>query len=903
MMTQGEHSVENIKSYLAQGQWSKAIAACNQAIDDRDDNIELYPLLAKAYAQQGKLERAIASYQKILGTRLERAEVYAELGFLYGKKQDLKQAALNYQKALSLKPDWAELQYNLAVVLHQLGDWDKAITAYRQTLIIKPDYVSVYFNLGVLHDRRGESAAAIESYYRAIELKPNFNKAYSNLGSTLAKQKKYDIAISIFQRGLRFDPTWATLHNNLGQVYWFDGQPAKAIVSFEYAIALEPKMALAYHNLGKLWQQQGNYPQAIECLEKVSQLEPNNILAYSLRSDLWLKIGDIDAALDCWRKAISLQPAFASSYCQRAFALEADDLLDTARISCARFIDALEKELDKSEVYHHLWRTYFYMGDILFEYGGIEQATIYYQQALQIKPNEAELYLRLGNCLAKQKRLDAAVVIYQTGLAVEPEHPQICFQLGKILEKQKDASEAIEYYEAVLNQELDRNDSWENLPSLFPVIEHSSSLPERVYSHTQDWARDCDLDDFNYVQIAWGKNPPPLKRTGKRQPEAVDLAGSRRKADFDCGGVNCASCMSEAIEYFHPLQIGDRAYRCSFDSSPPMPNELPFVATIPQGRAWIAPQQNSWIITNAIAVMTPTKDLLGDLSRYYPWFLPECPYKERAEYHNIFSLETLPAVEEIPGKVALLSGLAGHVYYHWMFDILPRIELIKRSGIKLQEIDWFLINSTAKSYQRETLEILEIPASKILESDRHTHIKATELIAPSFPGYFDWVPPGTIEFLRQTFLPQISLTNNFGRRIYISRSRAKNRQVINESVVTNLLNNLGFQTIFLEEMSVLEQVAVFHHAEAIVAPHGSGLANLVFCSPQTKIIELFSPNYVRTDYWIISQQLQLQHYYSIGESFDCLSLRSLMYQNPLTEDILVNIDSLQLILKKAQLMR
>ena len=108
------------------------------------------------------------------------------------------------------------------------------------------------------------------------------------------------------------------------------------------------------------------------------------------------------------------------------------------------------------------------------------------------------------------------------------------------------------------------------------------------------------------------------------------------------------------------------------------------------------------------------------------------------------------------GKVAVLSGLAGHVYYHWLFDIIPRIELIRLSGIKLEEIDWFVVNNIEKPFQRETLNWLGIPTAKIICSDHISHIQGEQLIVPSFPGYLDWVPGGTIEFLRQTFLSRIS---------------------------------------------------------------------------------------------------------------------------------------------------
>jgi len=896
-MMRGEYSIKNINSYLAKEEWSKVIAVCHNAIANDSDSIKLYPFLAKAYAHQGKIKEAIAAYHQALDTKLNQSEVHAELGLLYSKQQNLEQAASHYQQALALRPDWAELQYNLAVVIHQLGNWDMAIAAYTRALAIKPDYAAVYFNLGVLYDQKGELEAARANYQQVIDLQSNFIRAYSNLGSTLARQKEYTKAIEIFQQGIHLDPTWATLHNNLGQVYWFNGQPELAITNFEYAITLEPKMALSHHNLGKLWQQQGNYTAAIDCFRTVIKLEPNNILAYSHCSDALLKIGNLESTLDLWRQAINLQPNFVNSYCHKAFTLTPTDLLDKAKIACARFLEALKQKREISEVYDHLWRTYFYMGDILFEYGGVKQAEIYYQRALQIKPNQAELYLRLGNCLAKQKRLDAATTIYQIGLTLEPEHPQICFQLGKVLERKEEAGQAIDYYEAVLNQRIERINQWENLPSLFPSQENLASLPRQIYHHTQDWIRDCQLEDFNYVEVTWGDTALPHRLTGKRQPKAITLTTPGHKLNPDCGGINCATCMTKLIEYFHPVQLGKNAYQCSFEQSPPIQNSLPFVTTIPGGRSWIAPQKNSWIICNALAVITPDNYLLGDLSRDYPWFLPECPYQERTD-HTLYSLERLPPVEEIQGKVALLSGLAGHVYYHWMFDIIPRIELIRLSGIKLAEIDWFVVNSLSKPYQKETLSILGIPETKIIESDLHSHIQATEMIVPSFPGYLDWVPEGTIKFLRQAFLAKINLANtNSGKRIYISRARAKNRQLINESEVEKLLNNQGFQTIFLEEMSVFEQVAVFANAEAIIAPHGSGLSNLVFCSPNTKVVEIFSPNYVRTDYWMISQQLQLQHYYLIGQSFDCSPLRSLMYQNALTEDILVNISSLQLILK------
>ncbi|MBW4533838.1 MAG: tetratricopeptide repeat protein [Pleurocapsa minor HA4230-MV1] len=894
-MIRGESSFKKIKIHLGRGEWEQVIEICQQAIATDPDGIDFYPYLARAYAQQGKFAPAISAYRKTLGTRINQAEIYAELGLLHSKQQDPRQAVWHYKQALKLQPYWAELQYNLAVVLHQMGNWQEAIAAYNQTIKINPDYEAAYFNLGVLYDQKGELDAAIAAYQQVITIQPDLVQAYSNLGSTYARQQEYSKAIATLRKGIALDPTWVTLHNNLGQVYWFNSQPELALTSFETAIILSPKMALAHHNLGRLWQQQGNYAEASRCFQHVLQLEPQNVLAHSSYAEVQQKMGNLASTLESWQRIIELEPDFVNAYCQGKLTSSPEDLLEIAKLACARLLQAL-KSGQQEEAYHHLWRTYGYMGDVLFEFGGIKQAESYYQRALQLQPEDIELYLKLGNCLARQRRLNAAVIVYHQGLALQPNQPQICFQLGKVLEKTQQAEQAINYYERVLSDR--QQDDWKQLPKLFPTEDNLASLPTQIYHHTQDWVRDSNLKDFDYVQVLWSQAPVVQNKTKiVRQPEAIKIKPGDTSYP-DCGGVNCNSCMTKLIAQFKPLQIGQNAYQCSLEQAPKIDSGLPFVVTIPNGRAWVAPQKNSWVICYAMAVITPDNYLLGDLSRNYPWFLPGCPYQERAE-HSIFEQENIAPVEKITGRVALLSSLAGHVYYHWMFDILPRLELLRRSELKFKEIDWFVVNSLSKPYQQETLDLMGIAQDKIIESDRHSHIQASELIVPSFPGYLDWVPEGTIKFLRETFLPQINSNQNNQNysKIYVSRARAKNRRLVNEIEVSQLLTKLGFVTVFLEEMSFLEQVKTFASAKMIVSPHGSGLTNLVFCSPHTQVVELFSPNYIRTDYWMISQQLDLQHYYIVGQNFSCSSLRNLMYQNALTEDIFVSIDALKLVLQ------
>jgi tetratricopeptide (TPR) repeat protein/capsular polysaccharide biosynthesis protein len=897
-------SAKIVNDYLSKGRWNTAIAICIKSLKSDPNDITLNLLLAKAFTVSGNLTEAISIYKKLLSEKPQQAELYAELGLLHSKKNEIAKAIECYQQALSIKPNWAELKYNLAVVWHQLGNWEAAIANYQGTLALEPSYTKAYFNLAALYDQKGQLDLAVFNYRRALQYQPDYVRAHSNLGSILAKQNKLAEAIEVYQQGLKFAPAWEILHNNLGQILLTSKRSAEALVAFDRALTIEPKFALARYNLGKLWLIEGDSAKASACLQKAVELEPNNIWYLSDCAQVLMVRGDFQQAFLYLQAAIALQPDFVDAYCQRAIALDSSNLLGKLKNACAEFLFALKQQQETKIISDRLWQTYFYLGELLFEYGAYKQAEGCYQRALSLKSDAIAPYLRLGDCLAKQQRFDAAIAIYQIGLQIEANHPQIAFQLGKILEKQQRLPKAIDYYETVLQQDLDRDrGEWQKLLKLQSDRRGNWQFPQAVYHRTEDWIRYCQFEDFTYSEVIWGRKSLRRKVSSQVQPEAIpQWYYEQNQKPSECGGVTCSSCMNRLIGYFEPIQLSKGVYVCSQPESLPIESPLNFVVRIAGGQAWIAPQKSEWMICNGIAIVTPDGYILGDLSRYYPWYLPECPYQEKTN-HNFLTQEELPALEEIKGKVAILSGLSGQVYYHWMFDVLPRLEILRRSGINFDEIDWFVVNSIDRPFQLETLKSLGIPKKKIIESDRHSFIKAQELIVPSFPGHLDWVPKETIQFLRQTFLPKNSSQRpNYARRIYISRSNAKYRQVLNEIEVIQLLKQYDFTVVRLETMSVAEQAAVFANARAIVAPHGAGLTNLVFCNEDTKIIELFSPNYVRTDYWMISWELKLKHYYVVGQNFDCYPLRQLMYQNSLTEDISIDINSLDEALKAAGLM-
>jgi capsular polysaccharide biosynthesis protein len=70
-----------------------------------------------------------------------------------------------------------------------------------------------------------------------------------------------------------------------------------------------------------------------------------------------------------------------------------------------------------------------------------------------------------------------------------------------------------------------------------------------------------------------------------------------------------------------------------------------------------------------------------------------------------------------------------------------------------------------------------------------------------------------------------------------------------------MLSARGFDVVDPSALSVAEQIATFASASLIVATHGAALANLVFASPGSTVVELFPPGSVLPDYWRLASSV------------------------------------------------
>lgn len=85
------------------------------------------------------------------------------------------------------------------------------------------------------------------------------------------------------------------------------------------------------------------------------------------------------------------------------------------------------------------------------EAGEPEKAATLLYKALQIEPQDVDLYLALGEALVDTGKLTEAIAVLEKGYSLSPQHEQLLFALGDACFEAHAAARALEVYSAIVN--------------------------------------------------------------------------------------------------------------------------------------------------------------------------------------------------------------------------------------------------------------------------------------------------------------------------------------------------------------------------------------------------------------------------------------------------------------------
>jgi len=223
------------------------------------------------------------------------------------------------------------------------------------------------------------------------------------------------------------------------------------------------------------------------------------------------------------------------------------------------------------------------------------------------------------------------------------------------------------------------------------------------------------------------------------------------------------------------------------------------------------------------------------------------------------------------GPTTVINVEADRFYYHWMIDVIPRlyalgclnerVVLLLPAAINQNQLKLLKYCLPDNVQLRQMEDLGPVQAKQVLLSPV-TSIQGVGIIRPEL-----------LSFLRRSILPKCELkidSKRNPRRVYISREKTDRRRIINEDELTPILNMYKIQKIYVEDLTIEEQIRLFRDVELIVSPHGGGLTNMIFAD-DCVVVEIF-PNGERppwnlpVHYWGLAM--------SCGHHYRCLFHRN-----------------------------
>jgi len=242
---------------------------------------------------------------------------------------------------------------------------------------------------------------------------------------------------------------------------------------------------------------------------------------------------------------------------------------------------------------------------------------------------------------------------------------------------------------------------------------------------------------------------------------------------------------------------------------------------------------------------------------------------------------------KVEGTAAVLVSPESHNYYHWIFDVLPRIKLYEHV---FDKIDYFYISSAVPEKFTAILSSFGVPKEKLRLIGDKEKIKFANLFVASLPGSEGRSPKWAVDYIREKLCAETQVSPL--KKLYFKRGDANKRKIINEEEIISLLESQGFVIIEPEQLSIIQQARLVSNANVIISAHGAALSNLVFVQKDNcKIMEIFSPDYFRTDcYYTLAGILNLDYWYIIGGKLANACWGDIVVREDILKETLEKID-------------
>ncbi|MGH9051044.1 MAG: glycosyltransferase family 61 protein [Acidimicrobiia bacterium] len=218
---------------------------------------------------------------------------------------------------------------------------------------------------------------------------------------------------------------------------------------------------------------------------------------------------------------------------------------------------------------------------------------------------------------------------------------------------------------------------------------------------------------------------------------------------------------------------------------------------------------------------------------------------------------------EMRGNFCRVLGLGVGNYYHWGHDVITGLRGVPE---RLPPDTRLIVPETMKPFQVETLGLLGLddhprvpfPAGAFWE------LENLYVVTPRQKTQIDSNEP--LRWFRTAAMGRYGIREvKPARRLYLTRRNDGHWRATNEHEMERFLAELGFETVDPGALSFRGQIELFGQAACIVGT-GTGLFNMVFSPPGTKVLQFQDTRHMVHAGWTEAAAMGFDYHYFLCDS-------------------------------------